>query len=124
MISFTWPCTHARSPPPLDAALARKVTSLVVNAGRTAPQPTPLGSAAPTACTLAVRSLGDIYKSVDEEGRTALHMAAFNGHLECVKVLSDYQNLPKGRGWWAAQDDKGRTALDYAKLRKHQASPS
>jgi hypothetical protein len=50
----------------------------------------------------------------DEEGRTPLMMAAYNGKLGAVKML-----VLKGKAPLGLKCDAGKTALDYATGRKH-----
>ena len=50
----------------------------------------------------------------DEEGRTPLMMAAYNGKLDCVRML-----VLKGKANIKAVDEKGKTARGYAESRKH-----
>jgi ankyrin repeat protein len=46
---------------------------------------------------------------VDEDGRTALIMAAIRGNREIVSMLLDHGASP------SAKDNDGKTALDYAR---------
>ena len=54
---------------------------------------------------------------VDEDGRTPLMMAAYNGKLDCVKLL-----VLKGKCNLKIKDEKGVDARGYAALRKHEKS--
>jgi len=51
---------------------------------------------------------------VDEEGRTPLMMAAYNGKFDAVKML-----VRKGRAPLNIKCEAGKTAADYALARKH-----
>ena len=43
---------------------------------------------------LKTRGKNELYKSTDTSSNTCLHIAAQNGHLECIKVLwEDRDNL-------------------------------
>lgn len=53
-------------------------------------------------------------EEVDEDGRTPLMMAAYNGKLDCVKML-----VLKGKAPLATKCEAGKTAMDYAVSRKH-----
>jgi len=50
----------------------------------------------------------------DEDGRTPLMMAAYNGKLGAVKML-----VQKGQAPLGTKCDAGKTAMDYAVARKH-----
>ena len=50
----------------------------------------------------------------DEDGRTPLMMAAYNGKLDCVRML-----VLNGKANIKAVDEKGKTARGYAESRKH-----
>ena len=50
----------------------------------------------------------------DEDGRTPLMMAAYNGKLDCVRML-----VHLGKANIKAVDEKGKTARGYAESRKH-----
>lgn len=64
-----------------------------------------------------MRELNSVYEAVDDHNRNVLMMAAAKGHLEIVKVLSNYQGLSKNQ-LWNAKDEDGKTARDYAVSRK------
>lgn len=51
--------------------------------------------------------------SADEEGRTALHVACWQGHLEVVASLLDSGADPN------SEDNEGRTALQSAAWQGH-----
>ena len=51
----------------------------------------------------------------DEDGRTPLMMACYNGKLECVRML-----VVEGKVSLAAKCEKGKTARMYANERKHE----
>ena len=53
-----------------------------------------------------------------DDGMTCLHLAAQNGHLECVHVIMGQNNLPKK--WMNLQDEGGWTPLVWACENKHE----
>ena len=63
-----------------------------------------------------VRKVGtpDELEEPDEDGRTPLMMACYNGKLECVKLL-----VLQGKCKLGAKCDKGKTARQYASDRKN-----
>ena len=52
----------------------------------------------------------------DEDGRTPLMMASYNGKFEAVRML-----VKQGKARLDTKCEKGKTASDYAKDRKHEA---
>ena len=46
-------------------------------------------------------------------GKTPIHAAAFNGHLEIIKFLTKFTNLPN------TPDNNGDTPLNVAKSNGH-----
>jgi len=63
-----------------------------------------------------VKKIGDAseFEEPDDDGRTPLMMAAYNGKLECVHMLVLKAKVPLG-----TKDEAGKTARDYASARKH-----
>ena len=53
-----------------------------------------------------------------DDGMTCLHLAAQNGHLECVHVIMGQNNLP--RKFLNLQDEGGWTPLVWACENKHE----
>ena len=54
-----------------------------------------------------------------DDGMTALHLAAQNGHLECTHIILGANNLP--RNHINVKDDGGWTPLVWACEHKHEA---
>ena len=76
---------------------------------------TPIHLAAWYGLTQSVERLKDKYDSpIDNietlNGRNPIHFAAMNGHLEIVKVLAKFADVPN------APDDNGTTPINYAAM--------
>ncbi len=57
----------------------------------------------------------DLARSTDARLFTPLHVAARNGHLQCVEVLLQYRTAIR----IDAKDESNRTPLHYAAARGH-----
>ena len=58
----------------------------------------------------------DLIAAKDDDGRTALHLAARNGHKDVVALLLDKMDGAS----IAAKDDEGKTALHWAAENGHK----
>lgn len=115
--------------PVFAVALLVALVACTSEGGRNAPDPTPPGTApdagppspSPHATSAADPEMEQRIESVrsaldqgldvnqaDEDGRTLLMMAAFDGHTDVVRLLLDHGAAPDQR------DTVGRTALMYA----------
>jgi len=51
---------------------------------------------------------------VDEDGKTALHLAMENHHTECAQALLSHLKGEAGKAFTTPKDEDGRTPADYA----------